>query len=351
MNLNNFNYYKNFFEKKLISKSIYLKRGTINFLDNEENLTSIQGIDLKYKYKKKFNNLTLNGLFLNEPILIELQSDLKKNKKKLTIKLPKTKALLKADIFNKFSDKNGFYGNLLYKQGKIRFVSEYNFQKNKLILKSGNIRNSFLDGKISGDINFFPYFTFDLNCDLNGMNFTKFHSFFIALDTKNLFKINKKINGQLNLSNRKLYSKYNFIKSFESRLKFINGDIIIDQFLINMGKIGAADITGAIENSKKFTNLKFENNIFIDNPKYFYNKFGIYNKETNPKDLFIEGILNLVNLNIRIREISFGEKLKEDDVIYVEKEFNDILLEDGYVSLFNFPNFKEFVKLVTSEDN
>ena len=239
----------------------------------------------------------------------------------------------------------------MYKQGKIRFVSEYIFKKNKLILKSGNIRNSFLDGKISGDINFFPYFTFDLNCDLNGMNFTKFHSFFIALDTKNLFKINKKINGQLSLSNRKLYSKYNFIKSFESRLKFINGDIIIDQFLINMGKIGAADITGAIENSKKFTNLKFENNIFIDNPKYFYNKFGIYNKETNPKDLFIEGILNLVNLNIRIREISFGEKLKEDDVIYVEKEFNDILLEDGYVSLFNFPNFKEFVKLVTSEDN
>ena len=49
LNLNNFNYYKNFFEKKLISKSIYLKRGTINFLDNEENLTSIQGIDLKYK--------------------------------------------------------------------------------------------------------------------------------------------------------------------------------------------------------------------------------------------------------------------------------------------------------------
>ena len=351
LNLNNFNYYKNFFKKKLILKSIYLKRGTINFFDNEKGLSSIHEIDLKYKYKKKSNNLTLNGLFLNKPILIELQSSPEENKKKLTIKLPKIKAILKADIFNKFSDKNDLYGNLLYKQGKVRFASEYNFQKNKLILKSGNIRNSFLDGKISGDINFFPFFTFDLNCDLNGMNFTKFHSFFVTLDTKNLFKINKKINGQLSLSNKKLYSKYNFIKSFESRLKFINGDIIIDQFLINMGKIGAADIAGTIENNKKFTNLKFENNIFIDNPKSFYNKFGIYNKETNPQNIFIEGILNLVNLNMRIREISFGEKLKEDDVIYVEKEFNDILLEDGYISLFNFPNFKEFVKLVTSEDN
>ena len=200
-------------------------------------------------------------------------------------------------------------------------------------------------------INFFPFFTFNLNCDLNGMNFTKFHSFFTSLDTKNLFKISKKINGQLNLSNRKLYSKYNLVKSFESRLKFVNGDVIIDQFLINMGKIGAADITGIIENNKKFTNLKFEKNIFIDNPKFFYNKFGIYNKEVNPKDLFIDGILNLVNLNLRIGEISFDEKLKEEDVTYIEKEFNEILLENGYVSLFNFPNLKEFVKVIVSEGN
>ena len=351
LNLNNFNHYKIFFEKNLISKPIYLKRGTINFFDNEKNLASIQDVDFKYKYEKKFNHLILNGLFLNEPILIKLQSNLEENKKKLTIKLTKSKALLKADIFNKFSDKNGLSGNFLFKQNKTRFASEYNFKKNKLVLQNGNIRNSFLDGKINGDINFFPFFTFNLNCDLNGMNFTKFHNFFITLDTKNLFKINKKINGQLNLSNGKLYSKYNFIKSFESRLQFINGDIIIDQFLVNMGKIGAADITGKIENDKKFTNLKFENNIFIDNTKYFYNKFGIYNKEANPKDLFIEGILNLVNLNLRIREISFGEKLKEDDITYVEKEFNEILLKDGYVSLFNFPKLKEFVKLIVSEKN
>ena len=351
LNLNNFNYYKNFFEKNLISKSIYLTRGAINFFDNEKSLTSIQEADVRYIFKEKFNNIVLNGLFLDEPILIELDNGREENQKKLTVKLPKIKALLKADIFNKFSDKNGLFGNLLYKRDKVRFVSEYKFQKNKLVLKNGNIRNTFLDGKINGDINFFPFFTFNLNCDLNGMNFTKFHSFFTSLDTKNLFKISKKINGQLNLSNRKLYSKYNLVKSFESRLKFVNGDVIIDQFLINMGKIGAADITGIIENNKKFTNLKFEKNIFIDNPKFFYNKFGIYNKEVNPKDLFIDGILNLVNLNLRIGEISFDEKLKEEDVTYIEKEFNEILLENGYVSLFNFPNLKEFVKVIVSEGN
>ena len=43
--------------------------------------------------------------------------------------------------------------------------------------------------------------------------------------------------------------------------------------------------------------------------------------------------------------------LKEDDITYVEKEFNEILLKDGYVSLFSFPKLKEFVKLIVSEKN
>ena len=35
----------------------------------------------------------------------------------------------------------------------------------------------------------------------------------------------------------------------------------------------------------------------------------------------------------------------------VEMEFNNIILDEGYESLFNFSNIKEFVKLITSEDN
>ena len=35
----------------------------------------------------------------------------------------------------------------------------------------------------------------------------------------------------------------------------------------------------------------------------------------------------------------------------IQKEFNNILLEDGYTSFFNFPNFKEFVKSLTAESN
>ena len=36
-------------------------------------------------------------------------------------------------------------------------------------------------------------------------------------------------------------------------------------------------------------------------------------------------------------------------LIYIEKEFNEFNVEDGYESLFNFPKFKEFVKINNNE--
>ena len=35
----------------------------------------------------------------------------------------------------------------------------------------------------------------------------------------------------------------------------------------------------------------------------------------------------------------------------VQKEFNNLVLEDGYASLFNFLKIKEFVKLIITETN
>ena len=190
-----------------------------------------------------------------------------------------------------------------------------------------------------------------MNLDLNGINFNKFVSILNSFDNKNLFKISKKINGQLNLSTNKVYSKYNFVNSFESRIKFINGNILIDQLLLSLGKLGAADITGIVKNEKQFTNFNFENNIYIDNLKKFYNKFGIYNKEKIPSNLFVAGNLDLVNLNMRFNEISSQNKFNNEDIAYFEKEFNNILLEDGYKTFFNFLNLKDFVKSITTETN
>ena len=121
--------------------------------------------------------------------------------------------------------------------------------------------------------------------------------------------------------------------------------------LLHLGKLGAADITGVIDNDKKFSNFKFESNIFVDNKKKFLSKFGIYDKQNVLSHLFISGNFDLKNIRTSFYEISNGKKFNSEDVNYIEKEFNDLMLEDGYGYLFHFPKFKKFVKLITSEDN
>ena len=141
------------------------------------------------------------------------------------------------------------------------------------------------------------------------------------------------------------------MKSFESRIKFNNGNILVEQFLINLGKLGAADISGTIYNDKKFTNFKYESNLFIDNQKKFLSKFGIYNKKSIPSSLFVSGNFDLQNIRSSFYEISDNEKLSNDDINFIEKEFNDFMLIDGYESLFRFPKFKNFIKSILSETN
>ncbi len=86
---------------------------------------------------------------------------------------------------------------------------------------------------------------------------------------------------------------------------------------------------------------------FFDNFKRFYNKFGIFNKEKTSTNLFISGNLDLMNLRLRLNEISKDEKFSDEDIAYFENKFNDILLEGGYASLFNFLNLKNFIGSIT----
>ena len=141
------------------------------------------------------------------------------------------------------------------------------------------------------------------------------------------------------------------LKSFESRVKFYNGNVKIEQLLISLGKLGAADILGTLHNDEKNSNLKFESNIFVDNQKKFLSKFGIYNKKNISPHLFVSGNFDLKNLRGSFYEISDDKKLSSEDINYIEKEFNNLMFEDGYKSLFHFPNFKEFIKSVTSAVN
>ena len=135
------------------------------------------------------------------------------------------------------------------------------------------------------------------------------------LDTIQAIILNEKINGDLNLNVNKIYSSSKLIKSVESRIKFVNKNILVDQFLIDLGKLGAADITGLIKNDDNYSNFTFRKNLFIDNSKFFYSKFGVYNKSTDAKNLFIEGNFNLNKPKIRLNELVVDEPITKEDLI------------------------------------
>ena len=82
-----------------------------------------------------------------------------------------------------------------------------------------------------------------------------------------------------------------------------------------------------VKNDGLFANFVFENNILFDNQKYFYSKFGIYNKDRIPDNLFVSGNFDLENLRTSFYEITGKEKLSNDDVIFIEKESLQSLID------------------------
>ncbi len=355
INLINFIQYRNFFKKEINSKPIKLKNGAINFFENDKYLTSLENINLNYKTGTKSDQIILRGKILDDNINVNFINKKEDGNLSKTYKIK----LLNFNLFSKIefkdsqTNKDTINGKALFKQGKNRLTVVFDYKDKKIKIKQANLRNYFVDGKFNGEIDFLPYFNFNIDLDLNSINFNKLYSALVSLNEqnqKNLFKINKKINGKLNIFGDKIFSKYTLINSFESRLQFINGNILIEQLLLNLGKLGAADVTGVIHNDKKFSNFKFENNIFVDNLKKFYNKFGIYNKKKTSSNIFVSGNFDLINLNLFLNEISQDVKMNEEDLTFIEKEFNNVLLEDGYKSLFDFLTLKEFVKIITSED-
>ena len=351
--LANLKKYKNIYTKKNNFLPINFVKGKIIFFNKNNYVATINDVNLNLMLEEYSKEAVLKGKFLNDDIYISLDSKKIDGKPStdIILKMSGLNFLTKANFYNYEKDKDAIHGNILIRKDKYRFTGFFGYKDNEITISKSNLRNIFLDGKLEGKIKLLPFFNFNLDLSLNSLNFTKLYNNFLALDEKDqkkLFKINKKINGKLTLSSEKIYSSYNLVKSFESRIKFSNGNIFVEQCLFNLGKLGAADISGAINNDKKFTNFKYESNIFVDNQKKFLSKFGIYNKKDIFSNLFVSGNFDLQNIRSSIYEISHEEKLSKNDVDFIEKEFNNLILSDGYENLFRFPKFKEFIKLITS---
>ena len=352
--LKNIENHKNIFTKQINSIPINFKKGAIILFNKKNYVATINNANLKIKLIKNLFQLKLNGKFLGDKLHVDWITKVIDNKEhsEVIFKISNMNFITKIKFEKSQKNKGIRSGNILIKRGRSKITAIFDYLENKLIIKKANLRNPFLDGKLNGKVELLPYFKFDLDLSLNSLNFTKLYNKFLSLDEisqKKIFKINNKINGLLSLSSDKIYSSFNLIKSFESRLEFSNGNILIEQFLLNLGKLGAADLVGSVDNEKKYTNFKYESNIFIDNKKKFISKFGIYNKKDISDSLYVSGNFDLLNIKNSFYEIEGDKKLKIEDVNFIENEFNSYMLSNNYKDLFLFKKFKVFIKTITSE--
>jgi hypothetical protein len=354
INIANLKNIKKLLMNELMSESLKSSESNIKFFDGNKFVTDIKNVNFSHKNSKKKNTSILKGSFLDDEIVIKYKKNTKNKNisKKLLVNLINSNFSAKIELPNINLDANKVEGNILLKKDKNILSGLVKYQNNELYFKNANVRNALLDGKIDGYLKFDPYFDFKLNVNLNSVNFNKIHKHLIQLDdnsTKELFRINKKINGAINLSINKIFSKYTLVNSIESRIKFLNGNIFFEQAIFNLGKLGAVDFFGSINNDNKYSIFNFENNVFIDNKKFFFNKFGVYNKKKIPFNFFTSGSFDLTNLIFRINEITTDTKIADADIKYFEESFNEMLLENGYETLFSFIILKDFIKSINPD--
>jgi len=334
--------------------SLKFKGGEIILSDGGSHVGTLENVKINSQFRKDIKKIKLEGEFLSDKIYISYINKNSDNEPSsdFLLKMSDLNLSIKGNFLNSKKNPSNVEGNISIKKDKHKFSGIVKYEDSKITINKSNLRSPFLDGKLEGAINFLPYFNFNLDLSLKSLNFTKLYNYFLSLDDerkKKLFKISNKINGNLSFSSDKVYSSYNLVKSFESQIKLNNGNILIDQFLINLGKLGAADILGSINNEKKFSSFKYESNIFIDNEKKFISKFGIYNKKDLPPNLFVSGNFDIQNIKNSFYEILANKKFNENDINFIETEFNDFILSNGYQDLFKFSKFKEFIKSITSD--
>ena len=81
-----------------------------------------------------------------------------------------------------------------------------------------------------------------------------------------------------------------------------------------------------------------------------YNYFEQNNTKTRGAFLAIANPY-LENIRANFYEILGKEKFNTEDVNFIESEFNDLMLENGFKNLFNFQKFKVFLKSARDEKN
>ena len=331
---------------KIKNKDILFKNSSLFFLDDQKNKVLFEDFYFSDKLRNNTHHIELKSFFSENKIKIKFKNNIE-GKKNLDIEFPQIDSNIKIS-FNPSSSLESVKG-----KSKIKLFDNIliiNFEgKNKFKIYESFLRSKFLNSKIDGDISLIENLIFNLNLQINQINFRKliFH-YFPEGKENNVFNsgLSKKINGKLDISIKNTDSFIGRINDLKMKLIFENGDIRVQS--------GSAILP---HNSKINFNFLFTENLtnpFIDfninfnsqNTNKILRRFNIYEKFNKKTSLSLQGKIDVEKNRIKFKNIILNnrEKLDRKDILDVEKKFNQFVLDAGIVGIIDFFRLKKFTK-------
>ena len=319
---------KNFFEKKINDKKLYIHNSNIFLKNANDDVYLILNIDKSESFfnKENLNNIVnINGDVFNNPINLNFTNDPTNKEINFEFNLEDIGKKIKTHL-NYFNDT--IIGKIDLISGSTNFLSELEFDKKKIFLYSDKKINN--KNLYQADIELNPFYA-NLIINLDTLDFSKLikkDSLLMKIIASNLIN-NKNLNYEIklkseNLKNHRLLKNLSMNINFrESKLNFDNSKLTFDDNVFI-----TLEETDFVSNAN---NYYFEGNInfYIKNSEKLYKFF-----QTNK------------NLRKKIKKIQLSFKFDFFDNSYSIKKINiDNKTNDQIQNVINDYNKNKINKL------
>ena len=340
---NDFGDYFKFFTKTGKNK-ITLKNCKLFFLDDQKNKVLFENLNLKEKFANKIHSINIDSIFSKNKLKIKFKNSIG-GEKKLDLKLPQINTTVNI-LFDPSSSLKDIKGKSKIKLFDSILVLNFTGAKEFKIFESF-LRNKYFNSKIEGDISFIKNFFFNLNFDVNQISLRKLLFRFLPENETPVVLnsgISKKINGTINISMKHSQSFIGRINDLNMVLVFENGDLRIKNGSAKLPHDSTVEFDLLFADNSNSPFLDFSLNFYSQNTKKFLRKFNIYKSVNKETSLSTKGKINLRNNKIKFFSIvsDKSEKFDRQDVLNIEKNFNQIVLNTGIFGVTDFFKIKKF---------
>ena len=326
-----------FFIKQIFNQNnkLFFDNLNIKIAENNKSIITLKNIRFaNYGYQK--------GLITGEIFGKKFKTEIKERNKDIKFKL------LNSGISSDISIDDDQRPDLIsgfFKSKILNTNLKFNFDYDYKVMKIYNsfFRSKNLSFKNNTLIVFDPYLdiksTFNIE-EINNQIFKNIN-FDKLLEFKNFFK---KINSRNEINFKSKKFSLNLIDELNLKMEFTYGTINYYKKFSIQENIFQCE--GSINILEEYPLLFFDCKINSDDTKKILKVFSINTKEQNKIiEVNIKGSLNILNNKINLKNISINDDYiaSEEDLRYYKKSFEQIVLDESILKIFNLRKIKDFI--------